>query len=41
MASVDFVGTRVVGSATIAVDNAAGSTMGRVRLNGVARANEA
>ena len=34
-------GNLLIGAATAAVDNAAGSTIGRVRLNGVARANEA
>jgi hypothetical protein len=34
-------GNLLIGGATIAVDNAAGSAIGRVRLNGVARANEA
>lgn len=34
-------GNLLIGAATIAVDNAAGSTTGRVRLNGIARANEA
>jgi predicted RecA/RadA family phage recombinase len=34
-------GNLLIGAAVAAVDNAAGSTTGRVRLNGVARANEA
>jgi hypothetical protein len=34
-------GNLLIGAAAPAVDNAAGSTTGRVRLNGVARANEA
>jgi predicted RecA/RadA family phage recombinase len=34
-------GNLLIGAAIAAVDNAAGSTTGRVRLNGVARANEA
>lgn len=34
-------GNVLIGAATAAVDNAAGSTIGRVRLNGTARADEA
>jgi predicted RecA/RadA family phage recombinase len=34
-------GNLLIGAAIAAVDNAVGSTTGRVRLNGVARANEA
>jgi predicted RecA/RadA family phage recombinase len=34
-------GNLLIGAAVAAVDNAAGSTTGRVRLNGVTRANEA
>ena len=34
-------GNLLIGSATTAVDNAAGTTVGRVRLNGVSRPNEA
>jgi predicted RecA/RadA family phage recombinase len=34
-------GNLLIGAAVAAVDNAAGSTTGRVRLNGAARANEA
>jgi len=34
-------GNLLIGAAVSAVDNAAGSTTGRVRLNGVTRANEA
>lgn len=34
-------GNLLIGAAVAAVDNAAGSTIGRVRLNGAARANEA
>lgn len=34
-------GNLLIGAAVTAVDNGAGSTIGRVRLNGAARANEA
>lgn len=34
-------GNLLIGAAAAAVSNAAGNTVGRVRLNGIARANEA
>lgn len=34
-------GNLLVGAVAVAVSNAAGNTIGRVRLNGIARANEA